>query len=180
MHTMKKCLGKAAFQCSSDVFQRVILGFENLSPQSAGEKVQILLFEEKSTGASVQPQRTLGPAHSGYHFPFCIRTIRFTTCEEHLEGRCSTGTRQTCSIPFLSSCDSPTDLPTVEGRTIYCKNDTDFPLKALLRPCLQTTSSELLFIISCLEKFGLLCNRVSLKRWPLPFLPFLFQLMPKH
>lgn len=37
--------------------------------------------------------------------------------------------------PFLSSCDSPTDLPTMEGRTrlkslVYCKNDTDFPLKA--------------------------------------------------
>lgn len=123
-------------------------------------KVQIMLFEEKSMGASSEPQHSLtaATAHSGHHFPFCIRTLRFST-RRPSEWRCLVGTRQTCTTPLLSSCDSSLGLPTVQVKT-RLKNPPDqstvkiiliFLFLAELIQYLQIASSELLSIISVLK-----------------------------
>lgn len=97
---VRACYGKtlqentwtAALLCNAAVFQQDILVFQNLSPWSAGEEVQVLLFEEKGM-ESAEPQDPLTPAHSGHCFPFYIRTIKW-------KERCSTGMRQKGSTHF--------------------------------------------------------------------------------
>lgn len=177
----EKMLGKSCFAVQICHLSAGNFRFWKYFPLEHRGKVQ-MLFEGNSMGTSEQPKHTLTAhtGHSGYRFPFCIGTVRFTTREEHLKGRCSAGMRQTCRTPLLSNCESPTDLPTVEVRT-RLKSPSLWSYSLLekwywfsFEGRAQTVFADSLQWITlyyfCLEKFELLCVTES---WPLPFLPFL-------
>lgn len=76
-----------------------------------------------------------------------------SSCEK---GRCSTGTRQRGSTPFLSNCNSPADFPTAEDKTMLksLPDPSSVEIRLIflwgqrLRLCLQIASGELLIINS--------------------------------
>ena len=150
----EKVLQKSCFSVQFHLLFAGNFRFWKYFPLEHGEKCQILFFERNSIGASAEHQCSLtaDTTHGGYRFPFYMRTVRFTTGEESLKGRCFTGMKQTCSTPFLSSYESTPGLPTVEVQTGLKSPPDQSTIKVTLiflwgqssDLCLQIAARELL------------------------------------